>query len=87
MEYDEAQKQCVIILSLQSHLYCRGIHDIDRFLRAFVEQGNDGIICPHLQEFTFRGQIDFPLEPLRIFLEAKQGGIALSMDNSAYCCL
>ncbi len=43
-----------------------------------------------LQDFLFYGQIDFPLEALRIFLEAKQGGNFyaeyLAMEVSPYYC-
>ena len=44
----------------------------DRFLRAFVEDGNDGVICPRLQDFTFAGKIDFSFETLRIFVGKKR---------------
>ncbi len=44
----------------------------DRLLRAFVEEGNDGVICPRLQDFAFVGKIDFSFETLRIFLGKKQ---------------
>ncbi len=79
METMEILRHCpsLTILSLQSHAGCLGTRDADRFLRAFVEQGNNGTICPRLQDFLFYGQIDFPLEALRIFLEAKQGGISM----------
>ena len=61
-------------------LYLRGhdnsIYDANQLLRAFVEEGNDGVICPRLQDFFLRGKCDFSLETLCTFLERKQGDIA-----------
>ncbi len=43
------------------------------FLRSFVEVGGDaGVTCPCLQFFEVRGEINFSLETLRLFLEGKQ---------------
>ncbi len=79
METMEILRHCpsLAILSLCPHTYCRGTRDVDRFLRAFVEQGNNDILCPRLQDFSLCGQVDFPVETLRIFLEGKQGEIAM----------
>ena len=49
----------------------------DRFLQAFVEERDDGVICPGLQDFTLMGGIDFSLPTLSVFLEGKHGAIAL----------
>lgn len=48
----------------------------DRLLRAFVEGDNTGVICPRLKYLNFRGNIDFSLQTLRLFLEGKQGELA-----------
>ncbi|KJA19025.1 hypothetical protein HYPSUDRAFT_217869 [Hypholoma sublateritium FD-334 SS-4] len=50
--------------------------DANSFLRAFVEEGDIGVICPCLQYFCFRGKCQFSLETLRLFLEGKQGEFA-----------
>ena len=36
----------------------------DQLLRAFVEEGDHGVICPRLQEFSLWGKCDFSLETL-----------------------
>ena len=59
------------ILSLRAHERYRGITNADRLLRAMVGEGNDGVICPRLQDFACSGQTDFSPETLRIFLEGK----------------
>ncbi len=47
--------------------------DGNAFLRSFVVvDGNGGVTCPCLQFFKFEGAINFSLETLRLFLEAKQ---------------
>ena len=48
----------------------------DQLLRAFVEEGDHGVICPRLQEFSLWGKCDFSLETLRVFLEGKHGDIS-----------
>ena len=48
----------------------------DQLLRAFVEEGDHGVICPRLQEFSLWGKCDFSLETLCVFLEGKEGDIA-----------
>ncbi len=55
------------VLSLLLRGHCT--FEADWFLRAFVEEGNDGVICPCLQDFSSSGNIDFSPETLRIFLE------------------
>ncbi len=42
-------------------------------LRAFIEDGDVGIICPRLQYIIFTGNIDFSLETLRLFLNGRHG--------------
>ena len=59
-------------LSLRHNKPFREIRDVDWFLRAFVEDGDHGVVCPHLQDFTFLGSIHFSFEMLRKFLEEKQ---------------
>ena len=51
-------------------------YDANIFLRAFVEDGGLGATCPCLQNFNFAGAINFSVQTLRQFLEAKQHGIA-----------
>ncbi len=51
-------------------------HDANLFLRSFVEEGDVGVTCPRLKNFTFTGKLDFSPETLRLFLEGKQSGIA-----------
>ena len=38
-----------------------------------MEEGNDGVICPRLQDFACSGQTDFSPETLRMLLEGKHG--------------
>ncbi|KJA19013.1 hypothetical protein HYPSUDRAFT_44687 [Hypholoma sublateritium FD-334 SS-4] len=55
--------------------------DADYFLRAFVEEGDAavsslsdaGVLCPRLQTFDFKGNVNFSLKTLRLFFEAKHG--------------
>lgn len=49
-------------------------YDANMFLRAFVEDVNDGvdITCPRLDYFDFTGAACFSLQTLRQFIEAKQ---------------
>ncbi|KJA29540.1 hypothetical protein HYPSUDRAFT_221402 [Hypholoma sublateritium FD-334 SS-4] len=62
----------LIVLSLGGDGGCA-----DRLLRAFVEEGDAGVICPRLQYFDFTGYMNFSLQTLRLFLEGKQGEIAI----------
>ncbi len=63
------------VLSIRIYDSRWGIPEGDQFLRTFVEEGNEGIFCPRLQEFKLTGQLIFSIETLRIFLEGKQGDI------------
>ena len=42
-------------------------------LRAFVEEGDIGVICPRLQFIIFTGEINFSLQTLQLFLNGKHG--------------
>ena len=46
-------------------------------LRAFVEQGDAGVICPRLQYIMCIGEIDVSLQTLRRFLNGKHRDIVL----------
>lgn len=52
----------------------------NKFLRAFVEDNGVGVVCPCLQNFVFVGSINFSLQTLQKFLEAKQRGTTLLND-------
>ena len=77
MNTTELLRHCPSLSTL--FLWPRGDYffNCDRFLKAFVEEGNDGVICPGLQDFTLMGGIDFSLPTLGVFLEGKHGAIAL----------
>ncbi len=47
--------------------------DANMLLRAFIEDGDVGIICPRLQYINFAGNIDFSLETLKRFLNGRHG--------------
>ncbi|KJA22544.1 hypothetical protein HYPSUDRAFT_652761 [Hypholoma sublateritium FD-334 SS-4] len=53
-------------------------YDANMFLRTFVEDvnGGVGITCPRLEYFNFTGAVNFSLQTLSQFLEAKQRGTA-----------
>lgn len=46
-------------------------------MRAFVEGGDVGVLFPLLQYINFRGEVDFSLQTLKIFLEEKHGWTAV----------
>ncbi len=55
------------------------LFDANQFLRAFVDDAGVGeVICPHLQQFEFIGSVNFSLQTLRLFIEAKRRGIPTS---------
>ena len=74
-EVIELLRHCPLLteLSLHPNTTYGDIRDVDWFLQAFVEDGNQGVICPRLQEFNFSGNIRFSLATLRKFLEEKEG--------------
>ena len=47
--------------------------DANMLLRAFVEEGDIGVICPRLQFIIFTGEINFSLQTLQLFLNGKHG--------------
>ncbi|KJA19052.1 hypothetical protein HYPSUDRAFT_204962 [Hypholoma sublateritium FD-334 SS-4] len=69
-------RQCpsLAILSLWPTKW-RRIHEADGFLRAFVEEGDSGVLCPRLQTFDFAGNVNYTPQTLRLFLESKHGEI------------
>ncbi len=70
----EILRHCPLLaaLSLRAHDRYRGVANADGLLRAFVDEGYGGVICPRLQDFDCSGQTDFSPETLRMFLEGKQ---------------
>ncbi len=52
------------LLSLSCSRYWYGITgrlrwDANMLMRAFVEEGNSGVVCPRLQYINFMGEITF----------------------------
>ena len=45
-------------------------------LRALIDGADIGVLCPLLQSINFRGEIDFSLQTLQLFLEGKHGETA-----------
>lgn len=66
------------VITLQPPQWSNSHHpyDANRFLRAFVEDDGVGVTCPRLRNFVFTGAINFSLQTLCRFLEAKQRGTA-----------
>ena len=77
MKMIEFLRCCTSVTALSLTPHGLSTFNADRFLRAFVDEGNEGVICPRLQEFTLSGDFDFSLQTFGIFLEGKHGDISL----------